>query len=166
MTKLHDTCKIVFKAEKPPWQWTTIARVASEGMDENIVPVPSKGDLTWLTNYRVICMMSTGAKVYNKVLLNRRRPMVEPKVQVNQTGYRPIGALRRLMEGATTRKLELVATFVDFRKTFDSVRMRMMLAILRHYGVLERLVNAIANLYTKSKAAALVGGKLSRYFDI
>jgi hypothetical protein len=32
--------------------------------------------------------------------------------------------------------------------------------------VLERLVNAIANLYTKSKAAVLVGGKLFRHFDI
>jgi hypothetical protein len=84
-------------------------------MDENIVPVPSKVDLTWLTNYRVISMMSTVAKVCNKVLLNRRKPMVEPKVQVNQAGYRPIGALRRLIEGANTRKLELVVTFVDFR---------------------------------------------------
>ena len=63
------------------------ARVALDGMDENIVPVPSKGDLTWLTNYRVISMMLTSAKVYSKVLLNRRRPMVEPKVQVNQAGY-------------------------------------------------------------------------------
>jgi hypothetical protein len=69
------------------------------------------------------------------------------------------------MLGATTRKLELVVTFVDFRKAFDSVRMRM-LAFLRHYEVPERLVNAISNLCTNSKAAVLVGGKLSRYFDI
>ena len=41
-----------------------------------------------------------------------------------------------------------------------------MFAILRHYGVPERLLNAIASLYTNSKAAVLVGGKLSRYFDI
>jgi hypothetical protein len=84
-------------------------------------------------------MMSTGAKVYNKVLLNRRRPIVEPKVQVNQACYRPIGPLRRLIGGATTRKLELVVTFVDFRKAFDLVRMRTMFAILRHHGVTECL---------------------------
>jgi hypothetical protein len=77
-----------------------------------------------------------------------------------------IGALRRLMEGATAMQLELVVTFVGFRKAFDSVNRRMMFAILRHYGVPERLVNAIASLYTDSKAAVLVGGKLSRYFDI
>jgi hypothetical protein len=69
------------------------------------------------------------------------------------------------MVAATTRELELVVAFVDFRKAFDSVRMRI-LAIPRHYEVPERLVNAIANLYTNSKAAVLVGGKLSRYFDI
>ena len=164
MTKLHDTCKSVFKREKPPWQWTT----------QKIVPVPKKGDLTLLTNYRGISVMSTGAKVYNKVLLNRIRPMVEPKLRVNQAGFRPgrgtiemIGALRRLMEGATARQLELVVTFVDFRKAFDSVIRRMMFAILRHYGVPERLLNAIASLYTNSKAAVLVGGKpqIFRYLE-
>ncbi len=59
-----------------------------------------------------------------------------------------------------------MVTFVDFRKAFYSVRMRMMFAILRHYAVPERLVNAIDNLYTNSKAAVLAGGKLSRYFGI
>ena len=52
--------------------------------------MPKKGDLTLLTNYRGISMMSTGAKMYNKVLLNRIRPMVEPKLRVNQAGFRPM----------------------------------------------------------------------------
>ena len=71
--------------------------------------------------------------------------MMKPKLRVNQAGFRPgrgtiemIGALRRLMEGATARQLELVVTFVDFRKAFESVNRRMMFAILRHYGVPER----------------------------
>ena len=67
-----------------------------------------------------------------------------------------IGALRRLIEGATSRQLELELTFVDSRKAFDSVNRR----ILRHYGVPEGLVNAIASLFTNSKAAVLAGGKL------
>ncbi len=74
--------------------------------------------------------------------------------------------MRRLIVGAATRKLELVVIFVDFRKAVDSVRMRMMFAILRHYKAPERLVNPIANLCTNSKAVVLVGRKLSRYFDI
>jgi hypothetical protein len=120
------------------------------------------GHLTLLANYRG--RMSTGAKVYNKVLLNRIRPMEEPRLRVSQAGFRPgrgtiemIEDLRRLMEGATAGKLELVVTFVEFRKAFDSVNRRMMFAILRHYGVPERLVNAIASLYTNSKAAVLGG---------
>jgi hypothetical protein len=81
---------------------------------QKTVPVPKKGDLTLLMNYRGISMMSTGAKVYNKVLLNRIRSMVEPRLRVNQAAFRPgrgtikmIGALRKLMEGATARQLEL-----------------------------------------------------------
>jgi hypothetical protein len=78
------------------------------------------------------------------------------------------GPLRRLIGGATTRQLEQVVAFVNFRKAFDSsVNMCMIFAILRHYGVPERLLNAIANLYTSSKAAVLVGGKLQifRYLE-
>ena len=51
--------------------------------------------------------------------------MMKPKLRVNQAAFRPgrgtiemIGDLRRLMEGATARQLELVMTFVDFRKAF------------------------------------------------
>ncbi len=72
------------------------------------------------------------------------------------------------MEGATAGQLELV-TIVDFRKAFDSVNGCMIFAILRHFGVLKGLVNAIASLYTDSRAAILVGGKLfiqANYFGI
>ena len=77
--QLLKTCNKVLKGEPPPWQWTT----------NKIVPVPKKGDLTLMSNYRGISLMSTGAKIFNKMILNRIRPIVEPILRVNQAGFRP-----------------------------------------------------------------------------
>ena len=117
---------------------------------------------------RVISLMSTRAKIFNKMLLNRIRPFVEPKLRVNQAGFRPgrgtvemINCLRRLIEGAIYKKLPLIITFVDFRKAFDSGIRKMLFAILRHYGIPQVIVNAIYAFYMNSKSAISVGNKLS-----
>ncbi|KAI8483125.1 hypothetical protein Bbelb_391440 [Branchiostoma belcheri] len=47
-------------------QWTT----------NIIIPLPEKGNLFLMTNYRGISLLSIAAKVYNKILLNRIRSSV------------------------------------------------------------------------------------------
>ena len=70
--------------------------------------------------------MSTGAKFYKKILLNRLRPYVEPKLRVNQASFisgrgtvELINALRWITEGAIVMQLPLIVTYVDFCKAFD-----------------------------------------------
>ena len=77
-----------------------------------------------------------------------------------------IAALRHLVEGAITRNLPLILTFVDFPKAFDSVIRIMLLAIFRHYGIPQKIVDAIASLYINTMARVLVNGKLSDMFNI
>ena len=50
----------------------------------NIIPVPKTGDLTNPTNYRGISLTSVAAKVFNKLILNRIRPLIEDKLRINQ----------------------------------------------------------------------------------
>ena len=156
-------CKAVYAGATPPRQWTT----------NKIVPIPKKGSRTEMNNYRGISLMSTMAKVYNRVLLNRIRPAIDRILRPNQAGFRPgrstinqIHALRRILEAADDQQLELIVTFVDFKKAFDSINRSVMFAILRFYGIPAQVVDAIASMYTGSKGAVFVGGKLSEPFDI
>ena len=162
-TIIHQVCLNVFNKHEPPRQWT----------NNMIVPIPKKGNLQLMTNYRGITLMSIAAKVYNKVLFNRIMPIVDQVLRRNQAGFRKersciqqIHILRRLMEGATSKQLPLFITFIDFKKAFDSISRRMMFAILRHYGIPEKIVKAIQVLYHDSRSRVFVNGTLSEDFKI
>ena len=123
-----------------------------------------------MTNYRGITLMSIAAKVYNKILLNRIRPHLEPLLRKNQAGFRPgrscaqqIHILRRIMEGFREHQLPLIVTFVDFKRAFDSMNRSVMFSVLRHYGIPETLVNAIQVLYTNSSSSVMVDGSISNH---
>ena len=145
---IHCFCADVYSNLTPPDQWITSI----------IVPLPKKGDLSLVTNYRLISLLSIAAKVHNKILLNRIRDEVDPILRKNQAGFRPgrscaqqIHILRRVLEGFRDYQVPLVVTFIDFKKAFDSINRKVMFAVLRHYGIPEAVVNAISVLYKKLK---------------
>ncbi|KAI8514995.1 hypothetical protein Bbelb_075860 [Branchiostoma belcheri] len=160
---IHTFCTEVFTTLTPPEQWITNV----------IIPLPKKGDLTLMTNYRGISLMSVAAKVYNKILLMRIREHVDPILRKNQAGFRPsrscaqqIHILRRIMEGFLSYQLPLTVTFIDFKKAFDCINRRVMFSVLRHYGIPEVIVNAIQVLYYNSKSAVFVDGNISDPFQV
>ena len=132
----------------------------SHWLKSNIIPVPKKGDLTLATNYRGISLLPIAAKIYNKLLLNRIRPLVDPILRKNQNGFRSgrstlsqILVLRRILEEARNYNLEAILVFVDFKKAFDSVDRDTMFDILSLYGIPQKIIDAIKLLYTDTKAS-------------
>ena len=161
--ELHRICNEVYETGKAPVQWKTSI----------LVPVPKKGNLQLKTNYRGIFLMAIAAKVYNKAILNRIMLIVDQILRRNQAGFRKgrsctqqIHIIRRLIEGALARKLPLFITFIDFKKAFDSINRTIMFAILRHYGIPDKIVSAIKVLYEGSTSRVLLDGKLSEEFKV
>ena len=117
-----------------PEQWSTL----------NIIPIPKTGDLSKTDNYRGISLSSVVAKTYNRMILKRIRPYIDPLLRDSQNGFRQerstigqILALRRLIEGVRARNLSAIITFIDFKKAFDSIHRGKLLEILRAYGIPE-----------------------------
>ena len=102
------------------------------------------------------------AKVYNRLLLNRIRPVLDPLLRNNQNGFRQrrttvqqVLALRRLIEGIKRKHLPAVITFIDFRKAFDSIHRSKMMRILEAYGIPSPIVSAIGAMYANTTAKVL-----------
>ena len=127
-----------------------------------IIPLPKKGDLSLVTNYRGISLMSIAAKLYNKMILNRIVPFVEPLLRKNQNGFRrgrstlsQILCLRRIIEESKLSNRDLALVFVDFSKAFDSVDRDKMFEILNLYGIPDKIISAIKVLYTDTSSTIL-----------
>ena len=106
--------------------------------------------------------MSIAAKLYDKMLLSRIVPYVEPLLRKNQNGFRrgrstlsQILCLRRLIEESHASNRDLALVFVDFSKAFDSVDRAKMFEILSLYGIPEEIISAIKVLYTDTSSTIL-----------
>ena len=50
----------------------------------NIIPVPKSGDLTNTNNYRGISLICIIAKIYNRLIFNRIRAVIDVKLRYNK----------------------------------------------------------------------------------
>ena len=152
-----------FTKDHIPEKWKTLI----------IVPVPKSGDLSKPDNYRGISLISLVLKLYNRLLLMRLRPVIDPLLRINQNGFRQkrstvgqILALRRLLEGVKDKNLSCIMTFIDFRKAFDSIHRGKLMDILRAYGIPEKLVTAIAATYSETWAKVRTYDGITQPFQI
>ena len=62
-----------------PQQWSDI----------DMIPLPKPGDLSNKQNYRGISLISTVAKMINKMILTRLQSKIDKHLRPNQNGFRP-----------------------------------------------------------------------------
>ena len=89
-------------------------------------------------------------KMYNRLILNRIRSVIDLKLRIYQNGFRSkrttvaqILTLRRIIAGVKENNLSAIITFIDFKKAFDSIHRGKMMQILRVYGIPPNLLRAI-----------------------
>ena len=154
--------KVLLNDDIAPQQWR----------QNIIIPIPKKTSKS-MKDFRGISLMSVAAKLYNRMILNRIYTPIDNILRPNQAGFRrgrncaeQIHILRRLIEGYHQRQLPLAITFVDFSKAFDSINRNRMWKILRHYGIPQVIVRAIAKIYHNSESCVLLDGEYSRFFGV
>ena len=75
---LHSLFGKIWEKEEVLAQWR-------EGI---VVKLPKKGDLRDCNNYRGIMLLSVPSKVLNRIILERVREAVNPKLRDQQAGFR------------------------------------------------------------------------------
>ena len=158
-----EICNLALIHNEKPDQWSL----------SNIIPVPKSGNLSCTDNYRGISLTCIIAKMYNRMILNRIRGAIDPKLRYNQNGFRPkrttvaqVLALRRIIEEVRRNNLTAVLTFIDFKKAFDSINRSKMMRILKAYGVPPNLLRAIEAIYTNTRARVITPDGETEEFDI
>ena len=99
-------------------------------------------------------LLSTPGKVLNRVLLERMKEVVDPKLRDHLAGFRrnrscadQIASLRIKVKQSLEWNSPLYINFIDYEKAFDSVDRETMWKLLRHSGVPEKIISVIRFTY-------------------
>nr|CAI5832635.1 unnamed protein product [Callosobruchus analis] len=122
-----------------------------------IKPIYRSGKKTEMTNYRPITLISSLAKVFEKVLKSRIESFLEKNkiLSENQFGFKKgvstqdaILYLTNHIYESLDKKIPTVSVFIDLAKAFDTVSHRILLNKLEHIGfrgVSFRLIESYLN---------------------
>ena len=140
-------------------------RTPSDWQESTTVPIwKKKGSPAECSNYRPIRLLSHTMKIFERILDNRIREIVE--ITVNQAGFvkncgttDAIHAARLLIEKHREKHRPLYIAFLDLEKAFDRVPHELIWYALRQQFVPEELVRWVQLLYhdPKSKVRSMAG---------
>lgn len=160
--KIHELCNRAWSAETIPEQWGRSV----------LIPIPKKGDLNQCSNYRTISLINHTGKVLLMVLLNRLKHHLDSYIAEEQAGFRKdrstvqqILILRLLAEKAKRSGKKIYNCFIDFQKAFDTIKHKIIWAVLKSYGVDYKVVTLLQQIYGKSRSAVRIGTDLGEWFQ-
>ena len=130
------------------------------------------GDLRDCSNYRGIMLLSTPGKILNRVLLERMKEAVDPKLRNQQADFRwdksadQIAGLRIVVEQSLEWNSPLYINFLDYEKVFDSVDIETMWKLLRHWVVPEKIISFIRCTFQDMSCRIAHAGQLFESFEV
>ena len=160
---LHKLLNLVWTKEEIPADWR-------KGL---LVKLPKHGDLSQCGKWRGITLLSIPSKVLTRIILDRMKDAIDSRLRDEQAGFRKeractdqIATLRIIIEQSIEWQSSLYVSFIDFEKAFDSVDRQTIWNILGHYGVPEKIVRIIRELYNYFTCQVIHDGKLSEEFQV
>ena len=124
-----------------------------------IVSMPKNGYTTALDNHRGIAKTCSSAKLFNKVLLSRLKPIIDPQLSQCQSDFRAgrstteqVIALRCVIDTCRITNMTASLVFVDFRKAFDTLHRSSIPVILSQCNVPNYLISDIIQMYSDTSA--------------
>ena len=160
---LHSLFSKIWEKEEVPVQW-------KEGI---VIKLPKKGDLTDCNNYWGIMLLSVPGKVLNRILLERMKEAVDPKLWDEQAGFRrnrscadQITSLQIIVEQSLEWNFPFYINFIDYEKAFYSVDRETLWKLLRHYGVPEKIITLIHCTYQDLSCKIAHASQLSESFKV
>lgn len=163
VTNLQLMFEEIWKTEKIPEDW----KVAL------IHPLHKKGDKQNVNNYRGISLLPVGYKIFSTILLNKVEATLDGHLGEYQSGFRKgrscseqIFNLKSIIRHRLTNSKDIVVTFIDFKKAFDSVDRETLDKVIREFGIKSKLANLIRETLTDTKSKVKFRGEISTAFKI
>ena len=132
-----------------------------------LVKFPKKGNLSECKNWRGNMLLSISSKVLCRVILDRIQGALGKQLRKEQAGFRKekscrdhIATLRIIVEQCAEWQRPLYINFVDFEKAFESLDRVSVWKLLRYYGLPNKFVIIIKDMYDGFFAQVICKGKL------
>ena len=167
---VNSTAEMMHPLLSKIWQQEIIPKDWKEGY---MVKLPKKGNLTHCDNWRGIMLLSVPSKILSRIILDRLKRAIDSQLRSEQAGFRQdksctdhIATLRIIIEQSIEWQSSLYITFVDFEKAFDSLDREVMWSLMGHYGIPQKFISIIKEMYQDSTCRVIHNGKLTDSFDI
>ena len=134
-----------------------------------LIPIPKKGDLSECANYRTISLISHTGKILLTVLLNRLKRHLDPYLsegfRQDRSTVHQILILRLLAEKAKRQEKKIYNCFIDFQKAFDTIKHKIIWAVLKSYGFENKMITLLKHIYEKAQSAVRVEKETGEWFQ-
>jgi hypothetical protein len=162
-SEIHKLIKLIWNKEELPHQWK----------ESVVVPIHKKGDKTDCSNYQGISLLSTSYKILSNILLARLTPYADEIVGDHQCEFRhkrsttdQILYIWQIREKKWEYNGTVHQLFIDFKKTFDSVRREVLYSILIEFGIPRKPAETIKMCLNETYSTVRIGKYQSDKFPI
>jgi len=161
--EIHKLITSIWKKEKLREEWK----------ESITLPIHKKGDKTDCNNYMGISLLPAIHKILSNILRSRLIAYVKEIIGDHQCDFRRnrstinhIFCIRQILEKKWEYNEEVHQLFIDFKKSYDSVRREVLYKILIEFGIPRKLVRLIKMSLTETYSRVRVGKNVSDKFRI